>query len=131
MTPTIDIENLKQKNLREFAIRFGFGGAITAVTHLIAQAFGPSVAGLFLAFPAILPASLTLIRRHDGPREAAEDALGALPGSVALGLFAACVWYGFAHDYRPGAVVFTAAIVWLTSGVLFWWACIPTAHKAG
>ena len=54
----------------EYALRFAAGGAITAITGLIAQRWGPAVGGLFLAFPAILPASLTLVKQHDGRRRA-------------------------------------------------------------
>ena len=61
----------------DLAIRFGFGGAVTVTTELIARTFGPEIAGLFLAFPAILPASLTLIRQNEGREAAANDALGA------------------------------------------------------
>ena len=129
MIPHFDINNLKQKQPWEMGVRFAFGGLITAAAHLVAEAFGPGVAGLFLAFPAILPASLTLIYQHEGPRGAAEDALGALPGSVALGLFAVCVWQGFAHNYHAALVVLAAALLWAGSAALLWWAFIPNAHK--
>jgi hypothetical protein len=39
-------------------------GAVTVIAGLIAARFGPVVGGLFLAFPAIFPASATLIERH-------------------------------------------------------------------
>ena len=51
---------------KAYGLRFAFGGLITAITGLIAHNFGPVVGGLFLAFPAILPASVTLIEDHDG-----------------------------------------------------------------
>jgi len=41
----------------EYAIRFLFGGLITAVAGIVAKQFGPGIGGLFLAFPAIFPAS--------------------------------------------------------------------------
>jgi len=37
---------------------------MTVIAGLIAFRFGPVVGGLFLAFPAIFPASATLIERH-------------------------------------------------------------------
>src|SRR5438067_4866772 len=55
---------------KAYGLRFAFGGLITAITGLIAHNFGPVVGGLFLAFPAILPASVTLIEDHDGERAA-------------------------------------------------------------
>ena len=113
----------------EMALRFGFGGAVTVATQLVARAFGPVVAGLFLAFPAILPATLTLIRKHDGPREAAEDALGALCGGAALVAFGACVWKGFEESHAPWAVLLAATALWFAAACFSWWVFIPAEHK--
>ena len=120
MMPTVEPHKVVEKTPSELALRFAFGGAITAATHLVAGAWGPVVAGLFLAFPALLPASLTLIRRHDGPREAAEDARGALAGCVALAVFAAVVWWGFGGDRSPTVVLPAAAAAWFVVAVGLW-----------
>jgi uncharacterized membrane protein (GlpM family) len=119
MTPTFDLQKLRTRKFGALALRFGFGGAITVATQLVARAFGPEVAGLFLAFPAILPASLTLIRDDDGPAAAVNDALGAMAGSVALLVFAASVWEA------AGAIPVTqllciSTIAWIVSGVGLW-----------
>jgi hypothetical protein len=45
--------------------RFVFGGLITVATGIIAKKFGPGMGGLFLAFPAIFPASATLVEKHE------------------------------------------------------------------
>jgi len=120
MTATLHLEKLREKRVWALVIRFGFGGAITVTTELIARAFGPEIAGLFLAFPAILPASLTLIGQHEGPEAAANDALGATAGSFSLAVFAACVWEGVsAHTAAP--VLFLAAILWIVTGGFLWW----------
>jgi hypothetical protein len=119
MTPTFDLEKLRKRKAWALALRFGFGGAITMATQLIARAFGPEVAGLFLAFPAILPASLTLIREDEGPAAAANDALGAVAGSVALLLFAACVWKGAGEAPATGILGF-ATMAWVGSAVVLW-----------
>jgi len=87
-----DPSKLKQSSWKEYAIRFGFGGAITAATGVIAHAYGPVVGGLFLAFPAILPASVTLVQQHEEHRAAAVDALGAAVGGFGLVAFALAVW---------------------------------------
>jgi len=55
---------LLQTRWYEYLVRFGLGGAMTVVAGLIAARLGPVVGGLFLAFPAIFPASATLIERH-------------------------------------------------------------------
>jgi hypothetical protein len=56
---------LHQTKWFEYAIRFVIGGAITVITGILAKSYGPVVGGLFLAFPAILPASATLISKHE------------------------------------------------------------------
>src|SRR6202790_743112 len=82
----------------EYAVRFLFGGATTVVAGLLAKHFGPALGGLFLAFPAIFPASATLVEKHEkekkleagipetirGRQAAALDARGATMGSVGL-----------------------------------------------
>ena len=55
---------LRETHWYEYLIRFALGGAVTVVAGLIAARFGPVVGGLFLAFPAIFPASATLIEKH-------------------------------------------------------------------
>lgn len=53
----LDFKSLKENRWSEYAVRFFFGGVITAAAGVIAKEFGPEVAGLLLAFPAIFPAS--------------------------------------------------------------------------
>ncbi len=73
-------------------------------TGLIAQHWGPVVGGLFLSFPAILPASATLIERHEtekkkragiscrvrGRKAAALDAAGGGPRWMGNAVFRRC-----------------------------------------
>jgi hypothetical protein len=68
----------------EYALRFMFGGLVTVAAGLVAKGTGATIGGIFLAFPAILPASLTLVTKHDGPDKAAEDARGALIAATSL-----------------------------------------------
>jgi hypothetical protein len=86
--------------------RFGPGWRRRVVAGLIAARFGSVVGGLFLAFPAILRASATLVERRVRERKAkadedglphcrkaaACDAVGAALGSFGLAAFAAVVW---------------------------------------
>jgi hypothetical protein len=53
----VDLSVLGQTKWYEYAVRFLFGGLITAVAGIIVQKFGPGIGGIFLAFPAIFPAS--------------------------------------------------------------------------
>jgi hypothetical protein len=101
-----DWRGVKQTNVREYAIRFVFGGAITVIAGLIGDHWGPVVAGLFLAFPAIFPASVTLVGRHERERKAkkgmvgnrrgittgADYAMGTAVGSLGLLGFAGWSW---------------------------------------
>ena len=41
----------------EYVTRFIFGGLVTLLAGVIADHYGPNIGGLFLAFPAIFPAS--------------------------------------------------------------------------
>lgn len=104
---------------REYGVRFLFGGIITAAVGVIAQAFGPVVAGLFLAFPAILPASLTLVAKHDGKRGAEQDATGAAMGGAGLIAFGAVVWLLSAR-LMGGVVLASASMVWFAVSALCW-----------
>lgn len=60
---------LKRAKWWEYVLRFVLGGFVTAGAGVIAQKCGPSVGGLFLAFPAILVASTTLFEKHERKRK--------------------------------------------------------------
>lgn len=86
-------------------MRFVFGGTVTVLAGIVAKHFGPAIGGLFLAFPAIFPASATLLEKHQrekkkkagisetsrGGQAAALDAYGAALGSIGLLCFALIV----------------------------------------
>ena len=119
--PEFAPSQLKDTKAWEYIVRFVFGGAITVATGMIGKVWGPLVAGLFLAFPAILPASLTLVKQHDGRKEAVEDARGARLGSIALAAFALVVLVTV--DRLPAFGVLTlAAVAWLLVSIGAWFA---------
>lgn len=103
----------------EYALRFAAGGAITAITGLIAKRWGPAVGGLFLAFPAILPASLTLVQQHDGRRRALDEARGSRVGAIALAGFAGTATLT-ASRWPPVVFLPVATAIWLVISVLVW-----------
>lgn len=111
---------LRETGWDDYVLRFLFGGAITAFAGFLAATFGPAVGGLFLAFPAILPASVTLIQRHDDRQEAAIDSLGAAIGTIGLVGFALIVWT-FASRGAAWLVLGGAMIVWLVVSIGLWW----------
>lgn len=117
--PRVSPGKLRRIAAWEYVLRFAAGGAITAITGLIAKRWGPAVGGLFLAFPAILPASLTLVKQHDGRPRALEDARGSRVGTIALAGFAACATVTAAR-WPPVVFLPVATAVWLIVAVLAW-----------
>lgn len=122
---------LRQTRPHEYAIRFLFGGVITALTGWIASRYGPIIGGLFLAFPAIFPASATLVASHErkkhqdgqgkrrGEEAASIDAAGAALGSLALLAFGAIVWT-WGASLSAWAVLALAGCAWLAVSILLW-----------
>jgi len=124
---------IKKTRWYEYAVRFLFGGLITAVTGLVAKKYGPGVGGLFLAFPAILPATMTLVEKHTrqskeragmsgkirGRYAAALDAAGASRGSFGLVAFALLVWW-LTPYYASWLVLTGSALAWLAVSVVIW-----------
>src|ERR1700761_3805605 len=106
MVIKIDLASLRRTKWHDYLVRFLLGGAVTVITGLIAKRYGPAVGGLFLAFPAIFPASATLVEKHEkqkkeragiqgssrGRMAASLDARGAAMGSIGLMVFALVVW---------------------------------------
>jgi hypothetical protein len=133
MTIKIDPSGLKQTRWHEYAVRFVAGGIITVIAGVIARKWGPGVGGLFLAFPAIFPASATLIEKHQRQRKqnqglrgerrgtdaAAVDAMGAAMGSLGLAAFAGVCWWFLLH-YAASGVLAGAALVWLLVSFCVW-----------
>jgi hypothetical protein len=119
MKPRLELGGLKKTKPSEYAVRFVFGGIVTALAGLATHAWGPVVGGLFLAFPAILPASLTLVSQHDGRRVAVDDARGGQLGSVGLIAFGAVVWAA-APRWPPAVLLALATVVWLTINGALW-----------
>jgi len=128
-----DFSALRKTRWYEYAVRFLFGGAITAATGLVAKQFGPVVGGLFLAFPAIFPASVTLVAKHEQEKKqkagmdgtarakkvAALDARGAAIGTFGLGFFAILVWK-LLLVWNSLAVLSLAILAWLLVSILIW-----------
>jgi hypothetical protein len=130
----INLNALRRTQWHEYLIRFFFGGAITAMTGWVAGRFGPAVGGLFLAFPAIFPASATLLEKHElekkrkvgipmtirGRLAAALDARGAAMGALGLAAFAVVTWKLPSYMSFP-ATLSLALGSWLTASSLLWY----------
>jgi hypothetical protein len=125
MIVTISTSGLKRTKWWELLLRFVLSGLVTAGAGVLAKKVGPSFGGLFLAFPAILASSVTLIQKHEreskqqkgmtgairGRQAAAADAAGAAMGSVALIAFAVCVWK-LLPAHEPRLVITIAMLMW-------------------
>ena len=129
----VDASSFSQARWQDYAIRFLFGGLITAIAGLIAKQFGPVIGGLFLAFPAIFPASATLVEKHErhekekvrlrgdirGKQAASADAAGASIGSIGMLAFAILVWK-LLPNHKPWVVLVVATLVWFLLSILSW-----------
>lgn len=115
----IDFSKLKQTSWRDYTTRFLFGGLVTVMTGILANRYGPTVGGLFMAFPAILPAGITLIEKHENKDAAGADTAGAALGSIGLVAFAIAVWYS-TDRWAAWLVLTTATLVWLVVSVILW-----------
>ncbi len=91
------------------------------------------IGGLFLAFPAILPASATLIEKHEQQRKkragldgkvrarkaAGVDAAGAAIGSIGLFVFAGLI-AALITTHSPLLTIAFATIGWLIVSLILW-----------
>jgi Protein of unknown function (DUF3147) len=133
MRVKLNLAALRETKPQDYVIRFLAGGLITVATGLIAKKFGPAVGGLFLAFPAIFPATATLIASHEkeekrragldgtarGRDAAAIEARGTATGTVGLLAFAVIVSRRL-PNHQPWFTLALAAATWFAASVLFW-----------
>lgn len=89
--PEFKPSEIGSHGLKDYALRFGFGAGISLVAGLMGMWLGPKFGGVWLGFPAILPASLTLIQKKDGKEQAAIDSEGAVLGAIAFVVYAVIV----------------------------------------
>jgi len=130
MAIRIDLKAVLSTKWYEYALRFLFGGIITVATGVLAHLYGPEFGGLFLAFPAIFPASATLISKHEresapdlkearGRAAAALDARGVMMGSAGLATFALVVWKLLPH-WNGVLTLLVALVVWFVLSIFTW-----------
>ncbi|TMD91008.1 MAG: DUF3147 family protein [Chloroflexi bacterium] len=112
--PRFDGGAIRKQSPREYLVRFAFGAVISAGAAAVAIAFGARIGGILLAFPAILPASLTLIERKSGRKEAVVDSTGAAMGGAALVVFAIVAAWGLPRMNAVAALVL-AGLSWVVS----------------
>lgn len=134
MNVSMDFAAMRHIQWHQYLVRFVLGGTVTLVAGVLARQFGPVFGGLFLAFPAIFPASATLIAKRErqkkerqgldgtlrGMRVAALDGAGTVIGAFALACFAGLVWK-LLPTHNAGLVLSGAGLLWLLISVSFWW----------
>lgn len=134
MNVRIDTSTVKNTRWFELAVRFCLGGLITAATGIIGKKLGPAVGGLFLAFPAIFPASATLIEKHqiEKKQEAglsgvnrarqlvAVDAAGTAIGCIGLFAFAWLV-SSLITSHPAWLVICAGTLLWMIVAVVCWY----------
>ena len=127
LIPSVEPDAIKKHEPKDYAIRFAFGAAISLAAGIIGMKFGPVVGGVFLGFPAILPASLTLIDKKEGKEQASIDSIGAVLGAVALVGFAlvVVVW---ASTLGVVACLAVALVVWLAVALALY-VIVATVYK--
>lgn len=106
----IDLAKLRSIHLRDYVIRFLFGGTISVIAACIAQWTTGRIGGIFTTFPAILLASLTLINQEDGKHASESDAQGSVVGAVALVLTSLVL--SFALNRLSGIVALLIGLGW-------------------
>jgi hypothetical protein len=127
------MSRLKETKWHEYLLRFVFGGAATVLAGVVAKHFGAGAGGLFLAFPAIFPATATLIESHekkrkakigaDGTRrgrvEASIDSAGAALGCFGLAGFAVVLWR-LLPRHSAALILLAAMVVWMAVSMAWW-----------
>ncbi len=118
----------KDAPLRDLVVRFGFGFVVSAVAGVIAMTLGARAGGIMLGFPAILPATLTLIEKKQSEQDAEHDDIGAILGAAALIVFAIVGWQLFPRIAAAGALA-AAAAAWLVAALVLYAALSPTLRR--
>lgn len=110
---------LTQVKPGEVAVRFIFGAVVALAAAITGLLAGPKVGGLFLAFPAILPASLTLIEKKEGISKAWSDACGGAIGAIGMAAFALTAI--LLLKVNPALALILALIAWIvvSTGLYF------------
>jgi hypothetical protein len=110
-SPQARPDEIAKTPLREWLVRFAFGAGVSALAGTVSALWGPKAGGLFLAFPAILLASLTLVAKEAGAHQAREDARGAALGAAGLIGFALVVATTVRH-WPVWATLTAATLAW-------------------
>lgn len=122
---SVDPAEARAISWKAYTLRFAFGGAVTALTGLIGNTFGPEVGGLFLGFPSIAIASMTMVERDKGKNAVGADAAGMSIGCLGLLAFGATVW-ALGRHIPAWLVLGSAFLLWFVAA-----GTSPSKHPFG
>lgn len=113
---SLHLSRLRGVSGKSLGLRFVFGAAASGVAGTVGRFAGAHAGGVFLAAPAILMATLTLIADADGVSQAQEDVHGASLAGVGLGVFGAVI--ALTITRWPVAVSLTSAtLAWFATAL--------------
>jgi hypothetical protein len=129
----MNFSSLRETKMSEYAARFLFGGMCTILAGLVARRYGPTVGGLFLAFPAIFPSGASLIENHEKTRKAkvgldgtargraaaAVDSAGVSLGCIGLMVFALILSREL-PQHSAYEVIPCAVLAWMSVSIVLW-----------
>lgn len=133
MRSKLQTTSLRETTPMEYARRFLFGGLVTVIATLIADKWGPVIGGMFLAFPGIFPAAVSLVEKHKTEREsevgkmgvaaaraeASVEASGASAGTWGLAGFGLVIWKESVTHSLPMTLA-CAALAWVVVSWIVW-----------
>ena len=130
--PTVGWEPSKLREIKahELAIRFAFGAAISVIAAMVGKVFGAAMGGMFLAFPAILPATLTLLEKKNETADAVHNDRGAVLGGLGLVAFALSAALLFTKT-TTAAVIGAATVAWIVVAVGAYLVVAARHHRRG
>ena len=112
---TVDLAKVRKISLRDYVVRFCFGAVVSLIAGVIGLVAGDRLSGLFLAFPAILPATLTLLEKREGTAQALSDIRGATLG--AAGMIAFAITAAILLRRAPVIALPAALIAWILASL--------------
>lgn len=104
---------------RDLIVRFVFGAAVSVIAGVVGLVAGLRAGGVLLAFPAILPAALTLIEAREGTSQAVADVRGAAVGALAMIGFAAAAVL-LAGRTPLGVSMLIATLAWVVLALVLY-----------